>query len=310
MWTSKHRLRAACMVVLPGLGSVLWTHPAVAQLADSASVRMPLASTFGRDDWLALLVIVLCGVIGAFASDLLTDGGRLEPIRSDEQGLLLGFLGKLLIGAVAAVVSLALNPSDEWWRLIGAALAAGVGGEAILLARVSARKAESAEKDRAQAEEKARNVAGMASSQLRLLRDAALGLTPEPKEGVLAESAPGSVTAGKSSFRETLSASGDERARTVAVLAEQFSAEIAAFTGGTIRDRVRTILVRNLGPNGVDTRTLAEMAADDNVRRIIARDIRREFTDLHLKPEWGVNAVKPDSTLDSLTDEIDQRRTV
>ncbi len=310
MWTSKHRLCALCTVALPGLGSILWTLPAAAQLADSTSVHMPVASTFGWDDWVALLVIVLCGGIGAFASDLLTDGGRLEPIRSDEQGLLLGFLGKLIIGAVAAVVSLALNPSDEWWRLIGAALAAGVGGEAILLARVSARKAESAEKDRAQAEEKARNVAGMASSQLRLLHDAALGRTPEPEPDAIAEAAPGGVSAERSSFREKVAPTGDERARTVAVLAEQFSAEIAAFTGGTIRERVRAILVRNLGSNGVDTRTLADMAADDNVRRIIARDIRQEFTDVRLRPSWGVDAVRPDSTLDSLTDEIDRRRTV
>jgi hypothetical protein len=105
--------------------------------------------------WMALLLAATCGAIGAFAADLVTDGGRIEQWRRDEAGWSLGFLAKMVVGLVAAVIFLTLNPpSDAWPALVGTALAAGVGGEAILLAIIASRRAQAAEIERAHAEKK------------------------------------------------------------------------------------------------------------------------------------------------------------
>jgi hypothetical protein len=268
---------------------------------------------------MALLVIVVCGALGAFASDLVADGGHLVPWAKSDGGWSLGFVGKLVVGAVAAVVILALNPADEWWQLIGSALAAGVGGEAILLSIVAARKAVSAEKDRDHAEARAAGVTALARERLATLKVAALGGSPpadladladeaDPLE-TISKSVPGGGTKGFS-FREA-AVEDRGRARTVALLADRFSAELAAFTtaGGSVRDRVRAILVKNLGHSDVETRPLGEIGGKDpGVRRLIARDIRtkEEWKDV-LNPPWQDSDVKESSTLGSLANEIDLR---
>jgi hypothetical protein len=58
----------------------------------------------------------------------------------------------MVVGLVAAVIFLTLNPpGDAWPALVGTALAAGVGGEAVLLAIIASRRAQAAEIGRARA---------------------------------------------------------------------------------------------------------------------------------------------------------------
>ncbi len=97
----------------------------------------------------ALLAVVAAGALGALAADLVPDGRRLERWKRGEQGWLLRALGKMIVGTAAAVILLALNPpAGAWAPLIGTALIAGMGGEALLVSVVSARKAADAERDR------------------------------------------------------------------------------------------------------------------------------------------------------------------
>jgi hypothetical protein len=110
--------------------------------------------------------------VGAFAADLVTDGGRLDRWKNDNDGWTLGALGKLIVGSVAAVVLLTLNPSgDAWPPLIGTALMAGLGAEGILLSVVSSRKAQDAENARAAAEEEARRTEAMGRVQIDAVAD-------------------------------------------------------------------------------------------------------------------------------------------
>jgi Protein of unknown function (DUF4257) len=116
---------------------------------------------------LALAAMILFGALGAFAADLVTDGGLVEPPHRGEQGIMLGALGKLVIGSVAAVVMLTLNPSGpDWPTLIGTALVAGLGGEFILLSIINARKAQDAENARQNAQEETQRVEAQAAAKL------------------------------------------------------------------------------------------------------------------------------------------------
>jgi hypothetical protein len=56
-----------------------------------------------------------------------------------------GWAANLLIGAVAALIVLTLNPPGGWAALVGTALAAGVGGEAVLQSIIASRRAREAE---------------------------------------------------------------------------------------------------------------------------------------------------------------------
>lgn len=132
-----------CPLAAPGLLAAF--APAAAQI-QPAVPAVPVE--FPAPLWLALLVTAAAGAVGAFAADLVTDGGRIEQWRRDEAGWSLGFVGKMIVGLVAAVVFLTLNPpGNAWVALVGTALAAGVGGEAILLAIVASRRAQAAETD-------------------------------------------------------------------------------------------------------------------------------------------------------------------
>ncbi|HEU4452324.1 MAG TPA: hypothetical protein VFR81_04660, partial [Longimicrobium sp.] len=114
--------------------------PAAASLA---------AAGFPEPFGAALLAMVAAGALGAVAADLVPDGRRLERWKRGEQGWLLRALGKMIVGTAAAVILLTLNPpAGAWAPLIGSALIAGLGGEALLVSVVSARKAADAERDR------------------------------------------------------------------------------------------------------------------------------------------------------------------
>jgi hypothetical protein len=97
--------------------------------------------------WTVILTGAACGAIGAFTADLATDAGKLERATPDSSGWKLGFIGKMIVGAVAAVVVLTLNPpGDSWLALIGTALVAGIGGDAIVLGFVATGRVDAAEK--------------------------------------------------------------------------------------------------------------------------------------------------------------------
>jgi hypothetical protein len=94
---------------------------------------------------IALAAGALSGAIGALASDLAADGGKLERWKGDTTGWTLGFIGKVLVGAVAALIVLTLNPPGQsWLALIGTALAAGIGGNAIVSGFVATGKVDAA----------------------------------------------------------------------------------------------------------------------------------------------------------------------
>jgi carbon starvation protein CstA len=145
-------------------------------LAAQADAPVQVVSTGFPDPlWLALLVIAACGAIGAFAADLVTDGGRIEQWRRDEAGWSLGFVAKMIIGLVAAIIFLTLNPPGEAWvALVGTALAAGLGGEAILLAIIASRRAQAAESERTHAQAETARTLGAWEENIRTFESVAL----------------------------------------------------------------------------------------------------------------------------------------
>lgn len=178
--------------LLCALALMLWAVPAPAQAPyaprqPTATATAPDAGGAGEtrtdsrnttDDsgfpepfGLSLLLMVACGAVGAFAADLVSDGGRLERPGKYEQGFMLGFLGKLIVGSVAAVIVLTLNPTgDAWWSLMGTALTAGLGGEAILLARLATLQAQEDKKDREVAQHETTRVDAQWAEKLETFR--------------------------------------------------------------------------------------------------------------------------------------------
>ena len=146
---------------------------------------------FPEPFWISLLSAVVGGAAGALAADLVAGGGRLRRWKMEEEGWELRALGKLIVGPVAAVVLLTLNPPGEaWWSLAATAALAGLGAEALLLAMVASRKALAAELGREAAEEGARRTVALAGEQLRTLRRIALdarGAAPAGSPLVAAE---------------------------------------------------------------------------------------------------------------------------
>ncbi len=187
----------ARLAAAPAVALMLWAFPAASQARDTTAAAGTFDRTFDSVQFTKLLIMVLCGALGAFVADLVADGGRLERWKKDGDGWTLGFLGKLIVGSVSAVIILSMNPPSNWWQLIGTALTAGVGAEAILLAIIASRKAGEAEKDREHAEVNARGIIALAQERLTTLKATALAEV------------------------------GDGRA--VPLLAERFSVEMATF---------------------------------------------------------------------------------
>jgi hypothetical protein len=116
--------------------------------------------------WASLLTAVAGGVAGAAAAERVTGSARRRPAAAEP-----GALEKLVVGSVAAVALLSLNPPGEaWWTLAGTALAAGAGAHSLLLAVAHARRALAAELGRDAADEGARRTALLAGEQVETMR--------------------------------------------------------------------------------------------------------------------------------------------
>ena len=207
------------------LAAHLWTTPAVSQVTDSITRTQAPSGDLRANIGATLLIAVLGGALGAFAADLVTDGGRIDRWKRDESGWTLGVLGKLIVGSVAALIMSSVNPAEMWWELAGTTLGAGVGAEAILLAIIAARKAESAEAARDQAEAHARNIAEFAEQRLSALKSIAAG---EANTSVGLPVAPGTLNG---SGAESDRANGSEA---LAIVADRFRAEVAAFAMASV----------------------------------------------------------------------------
>jgi len=129
----------------------------------------PVSEGAGFPDpvWLSLVTAVAGGVAGAAAAERVAGSARRGS--AGEPGA--GALEKLVVGSVAAVALLGLNPpGDAWWALAGTAVAAGAGAQAVLLAVTHARLALTAELGREAADEAARRAALLAGEQLETMR--------------------------------------------------------------------------------------------------------------------------------------------
>lgn len=274
--------------------ALLWALPAAAQDTTVVVRRMPPLRTFLADDGWALVVIVVCGMLGAFVADVVTDGGRVERTQRDDTGWTLGFLGKLIVGAVAALVTLGLNPAEGWWQLIAAALAAGVGAEAIVLAILEGKNARDAENAREQTEKNARKFAHGVLRQLDGV-----------DEGIDALEGGSALDDGRGLDTKSFDASGTKAAPTapgIAALRARTSmlrAEVAAFTEGrSIHDVVRDCISRAMPGHDMSN----PLNADAGVLAQIDECIRARFP--NLRPKWVTGTTKKTDTLDSLARDL------
>ncbi|HYW06285.1 MAG TPA: DUF4257 domain-containing protein, partial [Longimicrobium sp.] len=115
---------------------------AAAVRGDTAAPVNHKDAEFPQPLWKALVLVALFGMLGAFAGDLVADEFSIASVRRNRQGWNLGFVGRLVVGAVAALVTVNVNPPEGWATLIGTAAAAGVAGEAILKSITAGRRVE------------------------------------------------------------------------------------------------------------------------------------------------------------------------
>src|SRR5687767_1823964 len=171
---------------LPRLAAAAAVAALLAARADSAGTAQPAAGAgtpaagrprlravsegggFPDPVWASLLTAVMGGVAGAAAAERVAGGARRRQAAGEPGS---GALEKLVVGSVAAVALLGLNPpGDAWWALAGTALAAGAGAQALLLAVAHARRAQAAELGREAADEGARRTALLAGEQIETMR--------------------------------------------------------------------------------------------------------------------------------------------
>lgn len=301
--------------------SAAWANPLVAQAADTPRIRMPSLSSFTSNDWGVLLAIVLCGAIGAFGADRVTD--KLIPGPQFQPGeRLRGWLGKLVLGSIAAVLTLALNPpGDDWWRLIGSALVAGLGAQAILLSIVTAGKVASVEKEREAAVDRAERAENQARlSQERTEQVAALArerISDLVSGAVVDESSEAGALNPRVLTFSALSESGESSGSQVAVprdwtqRATQFADEITALatapTQPTIRDRVLTILKEVLRRSDVEEDPIGQLGADrEEILDMITHRLARQFD--RSQPRFESGDVSGDDTLADITKRVRERQ--
>jgi hypothetical protein len=167
-------LRAAEIAALAALLAAALPRTAAAQAVGSTPVEArhqaaprERLETGGFPDpfWLSLLTAVLAGVAGAAAAERVCGGERTG--RPGAAGL----LEKLVVGPVAAVALLGINPPGVAWpALAGTAAAGGAAAQALLLASAHARRAQAAEARRDAADEGARRTVVLAGEQMETLR--------------------------------------------------------------------------------------------------------------------------------------------
>lgn len=94
-----------------------------------------LAETMAQSDFkIVLLVTLIFGALGGLVYELLVLQGSIEtPHRVAEGGwvLDLGVLGRMLMGAMAAVAGLYVAPPETAYKLVAVAVVAGVSASAI-----------------------------------------------------------------------------------------------------------------------------------------------------------------------------------
>jgi hypothetical protein len=258
-------------------------------------------------------------MLGAFAGDLVADGFHISLVRRGADGLNLGFIGRLVVGAVAALITLNVNPPEGWATLIGTALAAGVAGEAILKAVAESRRADKEETKRENAEVDAARNAGAAvaaGEQLALAEGHMHRIRTLARSGSVSRRVEANTTGRGETVR------GVREADAVPERSGRLAAEIEEYTEQAlddIRDRsplfiavstvtaeVRAILKRRLHRKQVDELPLKDMGGDDEgVRRLIARDIALRWP--RLRPPFEAADVAPSDTLASLAGKVNGR---
>jgi hypothetical protein len=265
----------------PNLGAQMVNSSARAEAAD---LPAGLAAS--------LAAIVLCGALGAFAADLVTNGGRLDRWTTDTNGWGLGFLAKLVIGSVASLILLTLNPpGGSWLTLIGTGITAGVGGEALLLSIMARRRAEEAERETQAAVEAEQRTSARTHATLRTVRDR---LMAHGGEGDRGGDEPPSF-----SFKSGSPAS--EPALALLTIDDALSA-IAAEARSSVTDTVRGILKRVLRVKDVDKRKLKDMGGAVH-REMIATDIARTWEGQFSRP-FTDSDVSGDDTLATLAKKV------
>src|SRR5689334_5600093 len=108
----------------------------------------------------SILLAIVLGAVGGFALDLVQDGGLQWPSAGEQdvaqlsvkaKVLALGSMSNIIIGAIAALITYALNPPTAILPFIVLTLTSGIGGSAILKSYINAKQATDSEKKAADA---------------------------------------------------------------------------------------------------------------------------------------------------------------
>jgi hypothetical protein len=94
--------------------------------------------------WLNLMTAALFGALGGFGLGLIQEKGLALPRLIRESGTTfanLGFIGDVLIGALAAILIYALNPPDNLLGMIATTIPAGIGGSGVFKGYLESSKA-------------------------------------------------------------------------------------------------------------------------------------------------------------------------
>jgi hypothetical protein len=94
--------------------------------------------------WFDLMKAALFGALGGFGLGLLQEKGLALPRPIRESGATfvnLGFIGDVLIGALAAMLMYALNPPDGLLEMIATSIPAGIGGSGVFKGYLESSKA-------------------------------------------------------------------------------------------------------------------------------------------------------------------------
>jgi hypothetical protein len=94
--------------------------------------------------WFDLMTAALFGALGGFGLGLVQEKGLAlpRPIRASGVTFVnLGFIGDVLIGALAALLMYALNPPDDLLGMIAITIPAGIGGSGVFKGYLESSKA-------------------------------------------------------------------------------------------------------------------------------------------------------------------------